>query len=153
MKEFYKENKINDKTKIWANGYSKWFPLGEVPQFKWSVCQEVTPSGDGDSSTSNQSAAAMLYSLTELCVVILDILIQMCSFFPSRDEAGAVIRPLPKVKKVLSDPNLLYLIVPLILTNDASIVQRVAHLLLQVMEVSPFSTPLKHYWHYSLLIF
>jgi len=69
-------------------------------------------------------------------VLILDTLNQMCSFFPSRDETGAVIRPLPKVKKILSEPVLLYQIVQLLITYDPSIVQRVATLVNAIIQVS-----------------
>ena len=51
------------------------------------------------------------------------------------DESDAVIRPLPKVKKTLSEPVLLYQIVQLLITYDPSIVQRVATLLNHVMQV------------------
>lgn len=125
-----KGGKITRRTEIWAEGYDKWYPLESVSQFKWKVCPVMD-----DFENASTPKAPHLYSLSELCVVILDTLIQMCSFFPSRDEANAVIRPLPKIKKILSEPVCLYQIVPLILTDDPDIVQRVAALLLAVMEV------------------
>lgn len=51
-----------------------------------------------------------------------------------RDESDAVIRPLPKAKKILSEPVLLYQIVQLLITYDPAIVQRVATLLNHVMQ-------------------
>uniref|UniRef100_A0A914YWG2 J domain-containing protein n=1 Tax=Panagrolaimus superbus TaxID=310955 RepID=A0A914YWG2_9BILA len=134
MKEMLNEKKITEKTEIWAEGYDRWFQLSNVPQFKWTICQENNTESSETTTNKSSQNASTLYSLTELCVVILDILIQMCSFFPSRDESDAVIRPLPKVKKILSEPVLLYQIVPLLLTYDSQIVQRVAALLLSVME-------------------
>ena len=38
---------------------------------------------------------------SELATLILKILIQMTYFYPSRDSDGAIIRPLPTVKRVL----------------------------------------------------
>uniref|UniRef100_A0A7E4V2Q6 J domain-containing protein n=1 Tax=Panagrellus redivivus TaxID=6233 RepID=A0A7E4V2Q6_PANRE len=132
-KELYRQGTLTDKSEVWAEGLDKWTPLGVVPQFKWTVCLENVEKPNIDDSSTTSTVAPLMYTLTELSVVILDILIQMCSFFPSRDEADAVIRPLPKVKGILSEPVLLYQIVPLLLTYDPSIVQRVAALLLQVM--------------------
>ena len=48
----------------------------------------------------------------------------MCAFFPSRDSSGSIIRPMPKIKKMLSDPQLLYQLVQLLLTYEPSIVYR-----------------------------
>ena len=40
---------------------------------------------------------------SELATLILKLLIQMTYFYPSRDADGAIIRPLPTVKRVLRD--------------------------------------------------
>lgn len=55
--------------------------------------------------------------------------------FNFRDNNDSVIRPLPRVKKILSQPILLYPIVQLLLTYDPAIVFRVAQLLSDVMQV------------------
>ena len=52
-----------------------------------------------------------------------------------RDEYGSVVRPMPQVKRCLCEPVLLYQIVQLLLTYDPPIVQRVATLLYEVMQV------------------
>uniref|UniRef100_A0A914BXU0 J domain-containing protein n=1 Tax=Acrobeloides nanus TaxID=290746 RepID=A0A914BXU0_9BILA len=137
MKNFYKEKTIFEKTEIWAEGLDKWYHLSSVAQFRWTLGTTSYVSSSPDSGTG-AAALPTLYNFTELCVLILDTLIQMCTFFPSRDESDAVIRPLPKVKKILSEPVLLYQIVQLLLTYDPSIVQRVATLLLHVMQDNPF---------------
>lgn len=56
-------------------------------------------------------------------------------FYCFRDEYDSVVRPMPAVKQRLTDANLLYHIVQLLLTYEPSIVQRVAILLLLVMQV------------------
>ncbi|KIH65507.1 DnaJ domain protein [Ancylostoma duodenale] len=125
MKTLYAEKTIFEKTAVWAAGMEKWEPLSKVPQFRWTVCL-------------GQQAAAPLYNFTQLCSLCLDIMIQMCEFFPSRDENNSVVRPMPQVKKSLTEPLLLYQIVQLLLTYDPSIVQRVATLVHLVMQDNPF---------------
>ncbi|GMT29435.1 hypothetical protein PFISCL1PPCAC_20732, partial [Pristionchus fissidentatus] len=83
-------------------------------------------------------STAPLYNFTQLATVCLDILIQMAEFFPSRDTNECVVRPMPKIKRALTDPALLYQIVQLLLTYDPSIVQRVATLLYMVMQDNVF---------------
>ncbi|VDK26242.1 unnamed protein product [Anisakis simplex] len=125
MKKLYDDKVIFERTQIWAQGIEQWTALSAVPQFRWSVCCQ----GGGTNA---------LYNFTELCTLILDIFIQMCLFFPSRDENECVVRPLPQVKRNLSEPLLLYQIVQLLLTYDPAVVQRVASLLLLVMQDNPF---------------
>ncbi len=52
-----------------------------------------------------------------------------------RDSDQAIIRPLPRAKRVLSEPNVLPHIVQLLLTFDPRLVERVVNLLNVVMEV------------------
>uniref|UniRef100_A0A915DHU5 GYF_2 domain-containing protein n=1 Tax=Ditylenchus dipsaci TaxID=166011 RepID=A0A915DHU5_9BILA len=143
MKDMYKEAKLFEKTEIWAEGLDKWCHLSAVAQFRWTVCSS---SNIASSHTSCDLAlqpqgpmgGTGLFNLTDMCSLILDTLIQMCAFYPSRDEAGSIIRPLPRVKKILSEPVLLYQIVQLLLTYDPAIVQRVAQLVNDVMQDNQF---------------
>ncbi|WKX89857.1 hypothetical protein Q1695_009030 [Nippostrongylus brasiliensis] len=125
MKTLYAEKTIFEKTAVWAAGMEKWEPLSKVPQFRWTVC-------------IGQQVGTPLYNFTQLCSLCLDIMIQMCEFFPSRDENNSVVRPMPQIKKSLTEPVLLYQIVQLLLTYDPSIVQRVATLIHMVMQDNPF---------------
>ena len=71
---------------------------------------------------------------SEMSALILSMLTQICQFYPSKDEDGAVIRPLPKIKQALSDPSHLPHLVQLLLTFDPTLVERVASLLHFVLE-------------------
>nr|CDJ98393.1 Heat shock protein DnaJ domain containing protein [Haemonchus contortus] len=126
MKTLYAEKKIFEKTAVWAAGMEKWEPLSKVPQFRWTVC------------LGHQQMGTPLYNFTQLCALCLDIMIQMCEFFPSRDDNNSVVRPMPQVKKSLTEPVLLYQVVQLLLTYDPTIVQRVATLVHLVMQDNPF---------------
>ena len=59
----------------------------QVPQLKWTLVARGT-------AVMNES---------ELATLILNILITMAGYYPSRDSDRAIIRPLPTVKRVLSD--------------------------------------------------
>lgn len=104
MKEMYNEKKIFEKTDVWAEGFDGWYHLSKVAQFRWTICCNETVH-------DKQGAVSSLYTLTQLTTLVLDTLIHMCNFFPSRDEGGAIIRPMPRIKKFLSGPVLLYQLV------------------------------------------
>lgn len=87
MKELFKEKVIFEKTSIWAEGVNDWCHLSAIPQFRWSVvCERLNNSSATSHAlvNSNTIGVSSMYNLTELCCLILDILIQMCGFFPSR---------------------------------------------------------------------
>lgn len=77
----------------------------------------------------------MVCEIVKLSVdeIALWVISEVCVRY--RDENDCVVRPLPQVKRNLSEPVLLYQIVQLLLTYDPAIVQRVASLLLLVMQV------------------
>ncbi|CAJ0944421.1 unnamed protein product, partial [Mesorhabditis belari] len=133
MKELFEEKTIFEKTWIWAAGMENWEPLSKVPQFRWTICS--TPVKDEEEKSFLGNA---LYNFSELAAIALEILLQMCEFFPSRDEKGCVVRPMPSVKLQLTSPSVLKCVVQLLLTYDSTIVQRVSSLLFLVMQDNPF---------------
>ena len=76
-----------------------------MSQLKWNLLAKGT-------AVMNES---------ELSALILNMFIQVCHFYPSKDEDGAVIRPLPKIKQALSDPLHLPHVVQLLLTFDPTL--------------------------------
>ncbi|CAB3410631.1 unnamed protein product [Caenorhabditis bovis] len=136
MKTLYEEKKIFEKTPVWAGGMDKWMSLASVPQFRWTICQHK--DSDELSSSTTTSFQATVLNFTDLCVLCLDTMLQMCEFFPSRDAHDCVVRPMPAIKKQLTEPVLLYQIVQLLLTYEPQIVQRVASLLYLIMQDNPF---------------
>ncbi|KAL0869621.1 hypothetical protein ABMA27_005874, partial [Loxostege sticticalis] len=121
LKDLYKSGEINNKTKCWANSMEGWRAVGSVPQLKWTLVARGAPVLD-------ESA---------LAATILDLLITCARYYPSRDEEDAVIRPLPKVKRLLSEPACLAHVVQLLLTFDPILVEKVATLLYEVMQDNP----------------
>lgn len=121
LKSLYKGDQITNKTKCWCQGLDQWRLISQIPQLKWTLM--VTSTGIMDE--------------TALATMIINIFIKMCEYFPSRDEQDAIIRPLPKVKRLLSDQNNIANIVQLLLTFDPILVERVATLLTDVMCDNP----------------
>ncbi|CAG9133962.1 unnamed protein product [Plutella xylostella] len=121
LKELYEKGEITNKTKCWANSMEGWRALGAVPQLKWTLAARGTAVWDE----------------TALAGTVLDLLITAARYYPSRDEEDAVIRPLPKVKRLLSEPACLAHVVQLLLTFDPILVEKVATLLYEVMQDNP----------------
>lgn len=121
LKDFWADGTVSLKTLCWAQGMDGWHPLNNIPQLKWSLA-----------ATGN---AVMTES--DLATLILNMLITMCRYFPSRTEDGAVIRPLPRIKNLLSTPLSLPHIVQLLLTFDPILVEKVATLLVEIMQDNP----------------
>ena len=103
-----------------CKGMDGWRPVEQIPQLKWQLMAQGTP----------------LINESEMAALILDILIRMCRFYPSRDGEGGIVRPLPRAKRLLSEPNTLPHIVQLLLTFDPRLVEKVVTLLNVVLEVS-----------------
>lgn len=68
MKELFSKNVIDHRTKCWAMGLDGWKALVQLPQLKWYLLAKGSP----------------VLNETDLSVHILNILIRMCEYFPSR---------------------------------------------------------------------
>lgn len=121
LKEQWAEGKLTERTKVWAVGMDGWRPLASVAQLRWGLAATGTP----------------LLHEGDLASTVLSMLNTICSYYPSMDPDGAVVRPLPRAKRKLSDRSNLIHIVQVLLTFDPVLVEKVAHLLLQVMEHNP----------------
>lgn len=121
MKEMWDEGEVKATTRCWAQGMDGWRNLSAIPQLKWLLCATGLP----------------IMNDTDIAVTCLNMLIEICKFYPNRDVDGAVVRPLPKCKRMLSDASCLPHIVQLLLTFDPIIVEKVAILLTDVMVDNP----------------
>lgn len=102
-------------------GMDGWRTMDKIPQLKWSLLA---------TGTANMNE-------TSMSILILNILLKMCNFYPSRDADGAIIRPLPKIKRLLSESTCLPHVVQLLLTFDPIIVEKVATLLFHIIQDNP----------------
>ncbi|MGH0124511.1 UNVERIFIED_CONTAM: hypothetical protein FKN15_018998 [Acipenser sinensis] len=121
MQEFWKSNVLTPKTRCWAQGMDGWRPLQAIPQLKWCLL----------------ATGQAVLNETDLATLILNMLITMCLYFPSRDQENAIIRPLPRAKRLLSDNTCLPHIVQLLLTFDPILVEKVANVLHHIMQDNP----------------
>ncbi|XP_037090468.1 dnaJ homolog subfamily C member 13-like isoform X2 [Pollicipes pollicipes] len=121
MRAFWEDGTLTARSRCWAQGMDGWRSLQAVPQLRWTLC----------------ATGQAVLNETDMAVTILNIFITMCHYYPSRDARGSVIRPLPRVKRLLSDPGCLPHIVQLLLTFDPILVEKVATLLTDVVRDNP----------------
>lgn len=126
IEELWKKGKVNEKTKFWSQGMNGWRHGHDISQMKWCILSFGNP----------------MMNESELATCILNIFIQICEYYPSHDLDGAIIRPFPRIKKYLSDATCLPHIVQLLVTFDPVIVERVATLLLLIIEENPMISQL-----------
>lgn len=121
LKQFWDEGIVHAKTRCWAQGMDGWRPLQSVPQLKWTLL----------------ATGQAVMNESDLSCLILNMLIRMAEYYPSRDVDGAIVRPLPRIKRMLSDAMCLPHIVQLLLTFDPILVEKVAYLLNEIMQDNP----------------
>ncbi|XP_075443221.1 dnaJ homolog subfamily C member 13 isoform X3 [Ascaphus truei] len=121
MQEFWTKGVLSPKTRCWAQGMDGWRPLQVIPQLKWCLL----------------ATGQAVLNETDLATLILNMLITMCGYFPSRDQDNAIIRPLPKVKRLLTDNTCLPHFTQLLLTFDPILVEKVSILLYHIMQDNP----------------
>ncbi|KAF2075665.1 hypothetical protein CYY_003038 [Polysphondylium violaceum] len=122
--ELYNSKKINKSTKCWAQGTEKWKPLYQIPELRWTIMNGTTHGNVGG-----------VLPKAELGSVILDILNALCSFRPTRHPiTGAVIRPLPRVKRIICEPLNLPRIVQMLLSGHDMLVEKSATLLTALLQ-------------------
>ncbi|ESO09053.1 hypothetical protein HELRODRAFT_156562 [Helobdella robusta] len=121
MKQFWAEGIITAKTRCWAQGMDGWRPLQLTPQLKWTF----------------MATGQAVLNESDLATLILNMFIKMAEFYPSRDVDNCIIRPLPRIKRFLTDPSCLPHIVQLLVTFDPVLVEKVATLLYLIMDENP----------------
>ncbi|CAF4175614.1 unnamed protein product, partial [Rotaria sp. Silwood2] len=122
IKDLHKEGVFDAKTRFWAQGLDGWKTMDRIPQLKWTLL----------------AGGQSLFNDSELAAIILDILISMSELYPSRDQVnGAIIRPFPKIKRLLNDPTCLPHVVQLLLTFDPNLVEKIVILLNKLTQDNP----------------
>lgn len=121
LKDLWSKEKINSETKVWAQGYNVWKKISEISQLKWTLMGEENP----------------IFQENDMTILILNILIKLCEAYPSRAEDDSIIRPMSKVKQILSDETSLPHLIHLLLTFDPVIVEKIATLVYLIMQDNP----------------
>ena len=68
MKQLWKDELVSAKTRCWAQGMDGWRALHLIPQLKWSLL----------------ATGQALMNETDLATLVLNMLIRMCEYYPSR---------------------------------------------------------------------
>ena len=122
LKELYNSGIVKSNTLVKAEGLNTWTPMEEVYQLKWGIISASQPA---------------VMTFTELSLLIINLLSTLCAYYPSRNENGALMCPLPTIKTHLSQPLVLARIVQLLLTFKPILCSRVHQLLLIIIEDNP----------------
>jgi len=80
---------LTPETKFWAQGMDGWRKAHEIAQLKWTLMIK-------EPGILNES---------EVAAMCLNMLIRMCEMYPSRYRDGAIVRPLPKIKRCVPPPH------------------------------------------------
>ncbi|XP_039785026.1 dnaJ homolog subfamily C GRV2-like isoform X2 [Panicum virgatum] len=120
IRRLWSKKSIDWTTKCWASGMSDWKRLRDIRELRWALSVRVpvlTPTQIGEAA--------------------LSILHSMASAHSDLDDAGEIVTPTPRVKRILSSPRCLPHVAQVMLTGEPSIVEAAASLLKAIVTRNP----------------
>nr|KYP55662.1 DnaJ isogeny subfamily C member 13 [Cajanus cajan] len=120
IRRLWSKKAIDWTTRFWASGMLDWKKLRDIRELRWALALRVpvlTPPQVGDTA--------------------LSILHSMVSAHSDLDDAGEIVTPTPRVKRILSSPRCLPHIAQAILSGEPSIVEAAAALLKAIVTRNP----------------
>ncbi|CAL1414478.1 unnamed protein product [Linum trigynum] len=120
IRRLWSKKAIDWTTKCWSSGMAEWKRLRDIRELRWTMAIRVpvlTASQVGDTA--------------------LTILHSMVSAHSDLDDAGEIVTPTPRVKRILSSPRCLPHIAQAMLSGEPSIVEAAAALLKAVVTRNP----------------
>ncbi|KAI5320494.1 PREDICTED: dnaJ [Prunus dulcis] len=120
IRRFWSKKAIDWTTRCWASGMLDWKRLRDIRELRWALAVRVpvlTPTQIGEAA--------------------LSILHSMVSAHSDLDDAGEIVTPTPRVKRILSSPRCLPHIAQALLSGEPSIVEGAAALLKAVVTRNP----------------
>ncbi|KAF8728194.1 hypothetical protein HU200_018782 [Digitaria exilis] len=120
IRRLWSKKSIDWTTKCWASGMSDWKRLRDIRELRWALSVRVpvlTPTQIGEAA--------------------LSILHSMASAHSDLDDAGEIVTPTPRVKRILSSPRCLPHVAQVMLTGEPSIVEGAASLLKAIVTRNP----------------
>ncbi|XP_052199960.1 dnaJ homolog subfamily C GRV2 [Diospyros lotus] len=120
IRRLWSKKAIDWTTRCWASGMLDWKRLRDIRELRWAMALRVpvlTPTQVGEAA--------------------LSILHNMVSAHSDLDDAGELVTPTPRVKRILSSPRCLPHIAQGMLTGEPSIVEAAAALLKAVVTRNP----------------
>ncbi|XP_044464758.1 dnaJ homolog subfamily C GRV2-like isoform X2 [Mangifera indica] len=120
VRRFWSKKALDWTTRCWASGMLEWKRLRDIRELRWALSVRVpvlTPTQVGEAA--------------------LSILHSMVSAHSDLDDAGEIVTPTPRVKRILSSPRCLPHIAKAMLSGEPSIVEAAAALLKAVVTRNP----------------
>lgn len=120
IRRFWSKKAIDWTTRCWASGMLDWKRLRDIRELRWALSIRVpvlTPTQVGESA--------------------LSILHSMVSAHSDLDDAGEIVTPTPRVKRILSSPRCRPHIAQAMLSGEPAIVEAAAALLRAVVTRNP----------------
>eukprot|EP01052_Picozoa_sp_SAG31_P006403 SAG31_NODE_294_length_18242_cov_28.418949_15_plen_452_part_00 len=119
LEKAYRDGKIDGKTLMHTKENWEWRPLESFRCLRWRFMMR---------GTSTLSAV----QCAEKCV---EIMLTLCELFPVKDDAGTIMKPLPRARTILSDMKLvLPHIVQLLITQQPRLIERASELITLIVE-------------------
>uniref|UniRef100_A0A2C9W566 J domain-containing protein n=1 Tax=Manihot esculenta TaxID=3983 RepID=A0A2C9W566_MANES len=120
IRRFWSKKEIDWTTKCWASGMVEWKRLRDIRELRWALAVRVPVL------TSFQVGDAALSILHSMVAAHSDL-----------DDAGEIVTPTPRVKRILSSPRCLPHIAQAMLSGEPAIVEAAAALLKAVVTRNP----------------
>ncbi|OAY65084.1 DnaJ subfamily C GRV2 [Ananas comosus] len=120
IRRLWSKKAIDWTTRCWAFGMTDWKRLRDIRELRWALANRVpvlTPIQVGEAA--------------------LSILHTMASAHSDLDDAGEIVTPTPRVKRILSSPRCLPHVAQAMLTGEPSIVEAAAALLKSIVTRNP----------------
>ncbi|XP_068464472.1 dnaJ homolog subfamily C GRV2 isoform X2 [Phaseolus vulgaris] len=120
IRRLWSKKAIDWTTRFWASGMLDWKKLRDIRELRWALALRVpvlTPPQVGETA--------------------LSILHSMVSAHSDLDDAGEIVTPTPRVKRILSSPRCFPHIAQAILSGEPSIVEAAAALLKAIVTRNP----------------
>ncbi|PKA53250.1 DnaJ like subfamily C GRV2 [Apostasia shenzhenica] len=120
VRRLWSKKSIDWTTRFWASGMVDWKKLRDIREMRWALAARVpvlTPVQVGETA--------------------LSVLHSMVSAHSDLDDAGEIVTPTPRVKRILSSPRCLPHVAQALLTREPSIVDGAASLLKAIVTRNP----------------
>ncbi|OVA01623.1 DnaJ domain [Macleaya cordata] len=120
IRRFWSKKTIDWTTRCWASGMIDWKRLRDIRELRWALAIRVP-----------------VLTSTQVGEAALSILHSMVSAHSDLDDAGEIVTPTPRVKRILSSPRCIPHVAQALLTGEPSVVEGAAALLKAVVTRNP----------------
>ncbi|XP_015163448.1 dnaJ homolog subfamily C GRV2 isoform X1 [Solanum tuberosum] len=120
IRRLWSKKEIDWTTRCWATGMPDWKKLRDIRELRWALAVRVP-----------------VLTPTQVGEVALSILHSMVAAHSDIDDAGEIVTPTPRVKRILSSPRCLPHIAQAMLSGEPSVVEGAAALLKAIVTRNP----------------